>query len=233
MKIKILLSLFALVAINGVAQSYENDTSQVDRDLTGGGLMMLMTPAADPYDSSERYYQPQTSWIWMGNTRMNNGISKNDDFHEKSMNEVGITFFMISRCLSRHSANTGISAGLQFLDKSYRYSGKDFSYWSLRIPVLMGVQDNRRNFTLQTGLGLYGGGFYFGEGEEKRDYPNLKTLHAGVQWMLTAGIGPFCMGYSYNLTPLFKLPDGANAYPSSLTFGIDAWYFLSHFIWKK
>ncbi|MBR5084948.1 MAG: hypothetical protein IKX33_10140 [Prevotella sp.] len=54
----------------------------------------------------------------------------------------------------------------------------------------------------------------------------MKTLHVGVQWMVTAGIGLFCVGYSYNLTPLFKLPDGANAYPSSLTFGVDVWYFF-------
>ena len=233
MRTKIISSLFALVAINGLAQTYENDTTQLDRDISGGGLMMLMTPTSDPYDSSERYYQPQTPWIWLGNTRMNNSVRRNGDFHENSMNEVGVTLLMLSKSLSRHNANTGVSAGLQFLDKSYQYSGIDFSYWTIRIPVLIGIQDNRRNFTLQTGLGLYGGGFDSEDGEGKYDYENLKTIHVGVQWMLNASVGPFCLGYTYNLTPLFKLPDGANAFPSSLTVGLDVWYILSHFIWKK
>ena len=59
MKTKIISALFALVALNGMAQSYENDTTQLDRDISGGGLFMLMTPTSDPYDSKEKYYQPR------------------------------------------------------------------------------------------------------------------------------------------------------------------------------
>lgn len=53
--------------------------------------------------------------------------------------------------------------------------------------------------------------------------------HVGAQWLVTAGIGPFTVNFTQNLTPHIKLADGTKAYPSSLTIGLDLWYAMCRF----
>ena len=91
----------------------------------------------------------------------------------------------------------------------------DLSFTAVRFPLLIGAQTNNRLFSLQTGLGLY------------------QTSRFGAQWLVTAGVGPFTINYSRNLTPLFKLSDGSKAYPSSFSIGVDIWYYLCRFTHPK
>ena len=59
------------------------------------------------------------------------------------------------------------------------------------------------------------------------------TSRLGAQWLVTAGLGPLTINYSHHLTPLFKLSDGTKAHPSSLSVGLDIWYFFCRFTHPK
>lgn len=229
MKTIFIQTLLTFVAINGLAQSNENDSTQLDRDLSGGGLIMFLAPTGEAYDSSERFYGPQVPWVALGKSWLNKGDKEYYSNLKKSDMDGCLTLLMLSKPLSRYRPNHGVSAGLQLFGTSYSSGECNFDYTGVRIPVLIGAQDNRRNFTVQTGLALYGGGADF---KDKDDHPNVKTPFMGVQWMATVGVGPICGIFTQNLTPLFKLKDGPHYYPSSLSVGIDVWYVLSHYIWK-
>ena len=225
---------------------------------------MLMAPNADNsyYEKDEERYVPQTSMVWLGSTRLSDGMMQGSQspFHLRNgflrQNEVGVTFLQFSRNLYRGLA--GYTMGLQFIANTYAFSNgylakavdsridfvpsashlddNDLFLYAIRIPLLVGIQTPKRWLSLQTGLGLYAGGSkykYRYKGEDKSDKHHLHTSHVGVQWLLTAGIGPVTVNYTQNLTPLFKLADGTNAYPSSFTVGIDIWYLMCRLSHKK
>ena len=122
-----------------------------------------------------------------------------------------------------------VDSRIDFVPSVSHLDDNDLFLYAVRIPLLVGIQTPKRWLSLQTGLGLYAGGSkykYRYKGEDKSDKHHLHTSHVGVQWLLTAGIGPVTVNYTQNLTPLFKLADGTNAYPSSFTVGIDIWYLM-------
>ena len=251
--------LFSIITISGMAQTESREKISPEEKSTwsAGGLLMLMAPNADNtyYEKDEGRYVPQTSMVWLGSTRLSDGMMQGSQspFHLRNgflrQNEVGVTFLQFSRNLYRGLA--GYTMGLQFIANTYAFSNgylakavdsridfvpsvshlddNDLFLYAVRIPLLVGIQTPKRWLSLQTGLGLYAGGSkykYRYKGEDKSDKHHLHTSHVGVQWLLTAGIGPVTVNYTQNLTPLFKLADGTNAYPSSFTVGIDIWYLM-------
>jgi hypothetical protein len=242
----VIIFLFSLVTISGMAQTESGEEISPDEKLkwSVGGFFMLMAPYADDsyYEKDEERYVPQTTTVWLGSTRLSDGILKGSQspFHLRNgflkQQEGGVTFLQFSRNLYRGVA--GYSVGLQFVGTSYAFKDydNDLDMYAVRIPLLVGIQTPKRWLSLQTGLGLYAGGSkykYRYKGEDKSDKHHLHTSHVGVQWLLTAGIGPVTVNYTQNLTPLFKLADGTNAYPSSFTVGIDIWYLMCRLSHKK
>ena len=233
----ILTLILSLVALMGMAQSEEKISPDEKLKWSAGGLFMLMAPYADDsyYEKDKERYVPQTSMVWLGSTRLSDRILQGSQspFHLRNgflkQQEGGVTFLQFSRNLYRGLA--GYTVGLQFVGTTYAFKdyNNELNLYAARIPLLVGIQTPRRWLSLQTGLGLYAGGSkykYRYKGEDKSDKHHLHTSHVGVQWLLTAGIGPVTVNYTQNLTPLFKLADGTNAYPSSFTVGIDIWYLM-------
>ena len=59
------------------------------------------------------------------------------------------------------------------------------------------------------------------------------SVTAQTEELVTAGLGPLTVSYSHNLTPLFRLSDVTKARPSSLSVGLDLWYFFCRFTHPK
>ena len=227
----VIIFLFSLVTISGMAQTESGEEISPDEKLkwSVGGFFMLMAPYADDsyYEKDEERYVPQTTTVWLGSTRLSDGILKGSQspFHLRNgflkQQEGGVTFLQFSRNLYRGVA--GYSVGLQFVGTSYAFKDydNDLDMYAVRIPLLVGI----------TGLGLYAGGSKWEDKSES--HPLLHTRHVGAQWLLIAGVGPVTVNYTQNLTPLFKLTDGTKAYPSSFTVGVDIWYLMCRLIHKK
>ena len=232
--------LFSLVALTGMAQTESGDTISPDEKLkwSAGGMFMLMAPYADDsyYEKDENRYVPQTSSVWFGSARLSDGIlsGRRSPFHLKNgflkQQEGGFTLLQFSRNLYRGVA--GYSVGLQFVGTTYTFKeyNNELTFTAVRIPLLVGIQTPRRWLSLQTGLGPYAG---WDKWEDKSDNHDIHPSHVGVQWLLTAGIGPVTVNYAQNLTPLFKLADGTKAYPSSFTVGVDIWYLMCRLLHKR
>ena len=237
----VIIFLFSLVTISGMAQTESGEEISPDEKLkwSVGGFFMLMAPYADDsyYEKDEERYVPQTTTVWLGSTRLSDGILKGSQspFHLRNgflkQQEGGVTFLQVSRNLYRGVA--GYSVGLQFVGTSYAFKDydNDLDMYAARIPLLVGIQTPKRWLSLQTGLGLYAGGSKWEDKSES--HPHLHTRHVGAQWLLIAGVGPVTVNYTQNLTPLFKLTDGTKAYPSSFTVGVDIWYLMCRLIHKK
>jgi len=231
--------LLTFVAYMGMAQSGEGTSPDEKLKWSAGGLLMLLAPDTDDsyYEKDEERYVPQTTMIWLGSSRLSDGImhGSQSPFHLKngslSQMEAGVTFLQFSRNLYQGLA--GYSVGLQFVGTSYAFKDydNDLDMYAARIPLLVGIQTPKRWLSLQTGLGLYAGGSKWEDKSES--HPHLHTRHVGAQWLLTAGVGPVTVNYTQNLTPLFKLSDGIKAYPSSFTVGVDIWYLMCRFFHKK
>ena len=229
---------FTLIAMLGMAQSEEEVSPNEKLKWSAGGLFMLLAPSVDDsyYEKDKERYVPQTTMVWFGSTRLSDGILQGSQspFHLKSgflkQREGGVTFLQFSRNLYRGMA--GYTVGLQFVGTTYAFSDDDneLTFYSARIPLLVGIQTPKRWLSIQTGLGLYAGG---GKWENDSDHQGLHTSHVGVQWLMTAGIGPVTVNYTQNLTHLFKLADGTKAYPSSFTVGVDIWYLMCRLLHKK
>lgn len=236
----VIILLFSFVAISGMAQTESGEIISPDEKLkwSAGGLFMLMAPYADDsyYEKDEERYVPQTSMVWLGSTRLSDGILQGSQspFHLRNgflkQQEGGVTFLQFSRNLYRGMA--GYTVGLQFVGTTYEFIDYDneLNLYAARIPLLVGIQTPKRWLSLQTGLGLYAGGSKW-EGESGNH--DIHTSHVGVQWLLTAGIGPVTVNYTQNLTPIFKLADGTKAFPSSFTVGVDIWYLMCRLSHKK
>ena len=252
--------LFALVAFSGMAQTEEQSAPDEKWKWSVGGLFTLMAPYGDHhyYDKDKERYVPQTSMVWMGSSRISDGIMHGNrpQFHLREgffkQVDAGWTMLQLSRNLYKGIA--GYSIGLQFEGSTYNFSRhciaksrggridfeateaeleeNDLFSFHVRIPLLVGVQTPKRWLSLQTGLGLYVGGSkyeYRFKGRDEMESHHFHTSHVGAQWLVTAGIGPFTVNFTQNLTPHFKLADGTKAYPSSLTIGFDLWYAMCRF----
>lgn len=247
--------LFLLVALSGMAQSEEPSDTDDKRKWSAGGLLMMMAPYVDHhyYDKDNERFVPQSSMIWLGSSRVSDGImhGSRPQFHLKDgfldQMDGGVTLLQLSRNLYRGFA--GYTIGLQFEGSTYHFSRNyiarsaggrigfvsaepeleenNMVSYAARIPLLVGVQTPKRWLSLQTGLGLYVGGSeyeYRFKGRDEMHEHHFHTSHVGAQWLLTAGIGPVTVNFTQNLTSHFKLTDGTKAYPSSITIGIDLWY---------
>lgn len=256
--------LFSLIALSGIAQSEEKISPDEKMKWSAGGLFMLMAPYADYhyYDKDRGRYVPQTSMVWLGSSRLSDGMMQGNQpqFHLREgflkQMEGGVTLLQLSRNLYRGIA--GFSVGLQFEGSTYSFSrnhiakstgghidfipaeceleDNDLSFFAARIPFFVGVQTPKRWLSLQTGFGLNVGGSeyeYCYKGSKRTESHHFHTSHFGAQWLLTAGIGPITVNYTQNLTPLFKVADGTKAYPSSITIGVDIWYWICRLTHSK
>jgi hypothetical protein len=238
MKILLIVTmLFCSLTIG--AQNDESVSLREKQKWAVDGLIALLAPApaTEYYDKNIECYTPVVPMIWFGTSWLNSSMTGDKQaqlpLRSGIFNKIdcGFTILQISRNLYRGIA--GISAGLQFEGCFYKVSNdycaeKDgykvefvpadkehknnsLSFTALRIPLLIGAQTNNRLFSLQTGVGL--------------NY----TSRFGAQWLVTAGLGPFTINYSQNLTPLFKLNHGTKVYPTSLSIGVDIWYWICRF----
>lgn len=233
----VLTILLILLPISTMAQIDEPTPFRQKQKWATGGLLMLLSPRIDYYDKNLERYSPPVPMVWFGPSWLND--AKTGDGSPKfplsngvfSKIDCGFTILQISRNLYR--GIVGVTAGFQlesyiynvsngyhaekdghrvdFVPSDDEHKSKKISFSSLRIPLLIGAQTNNRLFSIQTGFGLY------------------HSSRLGCQWMVTAGLGPFTVNYSRNLTPLFKLNDGTKAHPMSLTIGVDVWYWLCRF----
>jgi hypothetical protein len=254
------LLLFAFLNMAGQAQTEEHGGFWNVDEWTANGVLVMVAP---DYPDDNTRYEPQSPFIFYGPSRLSDGIfgGKYSGFHLRDKPwknaNFGVTLLQFSRNIYHRKA--GVTAALQFGGESYEISRdyalqkegnrlgfvpveeplsvSDLSFSWVRIPLLVGVQTFHRRLTLQTGPALYAAfycKYYYkmkGREEEKR---RLHINHFGVQWHVTAGIGPIVVTYSQYLTPLFKLADGTRAYPSSITIGFDVWHLLTQIHdWKN
>ena len=233
----LLTGLLATVTLSGMAQTDESASPRYKENWAIGGFLTLLAPEPDYYDKNLERYNPPSPMICFGSSWLNGGImgDRQAQFHLRSgvFNKFDCCFTILQVSRNLYRGVVGVSAGFQIGGYSYNlsknYSAKkdghrveivpsdendkedDISFTAVRIPLLIGAQTNNRLFSLQTGLGL------------------CHTSRFGVQWLVTAGLGPITINYSQSLTPLFELNDGTKAYPSSLTVGFDLWYYFCRF----
>lgn len=238
-KRSIFIIILALFTLTTMAQNDGSVSLREKQKWAVDGLIALLAPApaTEYYNKNLECYSPVVPMIWFGTSWLNSSMTGDKQaqlpLRSGIFNKIdcGFTILQISRNLYRGIA--GISAGLQFEGCFYKvlndycaekdgykvefvptdkeHKNNSLSFTALRIPLLIGAQTNNRLFSLQTGVGL--------------NY----TSRFGAQWLVTAGLGPFTINYSQNLTPLFKLNDGTKAYPSSLSIGVDIWYWICRF----
>ena len=233
----LLTGLLATVTLSGMAQTDESASPRYKENLAIGGFLTLLAPTIDYYDKNLERYNPPSPMICLGSSWLNGGImgDRQAQFHLRSgvFNKFDCCFTILQVSRNLYRGVVGVTVGFQAGGYTYNisknYSAKkdghrveivpsdendkegDLSFTAVRIPLLIGAQTNNRLFSLQTGLGL------------------CHTSRFGVQWLVTAGLGPITINYSQSLTPLFELNDGTKAYPSSLTVGFDLWYYFCRF----
>ena len=233
----LLTGLLATVTLSGMAQTDESASPRYKENWAIGGFLTLLAPEPDYYDKNLERYNPPSPMICFGSSWLNGGIMGDRQalFHLRSgvFNKFDCCFTMLQVSRNLYRGVVGVTVGFQAGGYTYNisknYSAKkdghrveivpsdendkegDLSFTAVRFPLLIGAQTNNRLFSLQTGLGL------------------CHTSRFGVQWLVTAGLGPITINYSQSLTPLFELNDGTKAYPSSLTVGFDLWYYFCRF----
>lgn len=233
-QVMIITALLSVLALSGMAQTEEPSSQKEIHNWAAGGLVGLLGAGPNPeYYDKNIEYNPPTPVVWFGSSWLNGSMKENMNLRSGVFNKIdaGVTILQISRNL--YNGVVGVSTSLQFCVTDYTLSSgfraeKDghrvnivssdedqernhLSFTAMRIPLLIGAQTHNRMFSLQTGFGL------------------CHTSRFGAQWLVTAGLGPITFNYSKNLTPLFKLNDGTEAYPSSFTLGIDIMYMISLF----
>lgn len=233
-QVVIITALLSVLALSGMAQTEDSSSQKEIHNWAAGGLVGLLGADSNPdYYDNNIEYNPPAPVFWFGSSWLNGSTTENMNLRSGVFNKIdaGVTILQISRNLYR--GVVGVSAGLQFGVTEYTLSSgfraeKDghrvdivssdenqkrntLSFTAMRIPLLIGAQAHNRMFSLQTGFGL------------------CHTSRFGAQWLVTAGLGPITFNYSKNLTPLFKLNDGMEAYPSSFSLGFDIMYIISLF----
>ena len=141
--------------------------------------------------------------------------------------DSGMTLFQISMPLYHHCV--GGSSGLQLLFSSYSFSNKtnikEINIKGLRVPFLIGYNSPHKSFSFQTGLAFnvitQNETKYKDEGEALG--VNLKTMSA--EWMTLIGLYPLTISINLGLTPFLKLNNGTKGYTSSITVGLDLWWY--------
>ena len=205
-----------------------------------------------------RLFDPQMPAFWLGNMTLcdgfmghkPDGVPFKDGFFRQ--NEAGFTLIQLSKGLSHDVF--GVTTALQVtlgtigLDRNYeaiRENGKIcfvdtkealkssvINYTSIRVPVLLGIQDRRHRFSLLSGVALdfcipgrdlY---YYCHQDEDKSHHRRIHANCFSANWQVMAGIGPLTIGYSQSIFPLFKLSDGSGIYTNSLSIGLDLWYLI-------
>ena len=157
-------------------------------------------------------------------------------------NEAGFTLMQLSKGLSHDvfGATTALqlSVGTIGLDRDYeatRENGKigfvdveetlsssTINYLTIRVPVLLGIQDRRHRFSLLSGVSLdfcIPGRDRYNYRHQDDDKSHHWRIHANcfsANWQVMAGIGPLTISYTQGFIPLFKLRDGSDIYVSSL-----------------
>ena len=259
--VTLLFALFALSVMAQSAEEISPDERM--KWSVGGLFTMMAPYADNNYfDKDRERYVPQTNMIWLGSLGLSDGVMQGNlpQFHHRKgflkQMDGGVTLLLLSRNLYRGIA--GFSVGLQFEGSTFSFSrnylakskgdridfipseseleDNELSCFAGRIPLLVGVQTPKRWVSLQTGFDLYVGGCeyeYRYKGNKESESNHFHISHFGAQWLLTAGIGPFTVNYTQNLTPLFKLADGTKAYPSSITIGVDIWYWICRLTHSK
>ncbi len=198
-------------------------------------------------------YDPQLPGLWVGGSTLHDGVfgNKYEGFHLRPgvwrKMEFGFTFLQVSRNLYR--GVFGVSTALQFAIENYQLhrdvvakrKGDKTEFvpsnemlrdnyinnFSVRIPLLLGVQTRSRVLSLQTGIILHGDRLTY-----RNRYPDEKEsvgqpfhgYHFRASYTAIAAIGPVTLSFTQSLVPLFQLTNGVKAYPSSLSLGIDCWY---------
>ena len=216
-------------------------------------LAYLMCPSP----KSPRLFDPQMPAFWVGSMTPRDGFMghKTDGIPLKEgflrQNEAGFTLMQLSKGLSHDvfGATTALqlSVGTIGLDKDYeatRENGKigfvdveetlsssTINYLTIRVPVLLGIQDRRHRFSLLSGVSLdfcIPGRDRYNYRHQDDDKSHHWRIHANcfsANWQVMAGIGPLTIGYTQGF-PLFKLKDGSGIYTSSLCVGLDLWYLV-------
>lgn len=203
-------------------------------------------------------FDPQMPAFWLGDMTLRNGIMgrkadgvpvKNGFFRQ---NEAGITLLQLSKGLSHDvfGATTALQVGIGTigLDKDYEVTREDgkigfveaketlssstINYLTLKVPVLLGVQDRRHRFSLLSGVSIDfcipGRDLYYYSHQNKDDSHHWR-IYANcfsASWQVMAGIGPLTFSYTQSLVPLFKLNDDTGVHTSSLCLGLDLWYLM-------
>lgn len=230
----IITALLSILALSGMAQTEEPSSQKEIQNWAASGLVGLLGAGPNPeYYNKIIEYNPPAPVVWFGSSWLNDSMTENMNLRSGVFNKIdaGVTILQISRNL--YNGVVGVSTSLQFYVTDYTLSSgfraeKDghrvnivsssedqernhLSFTAMRIPLLLGAQPHNRMFSLQTGFGL------------------CHTSRFGAQWLVTAGLGPITFNYSKNLTPLFILNDGTEAYPSSFNIGVDIMYLVSLF----
>lgn len=217
-------------------------------------LAYLMCPSP----KSPRLFDPQMPAFWVGSMTPSDGFMghKTDGIPLKEgflrQNEAGFTLMQLSKGLSHDvfGATTALqlSVGTIGLDKDYeatRANGKigfvdveetlgssTINYLTIRVPVLLGIQDRRHRFSLLSGVSLdfcIPGRDRYNYRHQDDDKSHHWRIHANcfsANWQVMAGIGPLTISYTQGFIPLFKMRDGSDIYTSSLCVGLDFWYLI-------
>lgn len=229
----IIIILLAFFSVGALAQTEEPTFPREKRKSAATGFLTFLAPTFDYYDKNRECYNPPAPIAWLGSSWLNNDSQGVFQLRSGVFNKIDIGFTILQISWNLYRGMFGVSAGFQLGGILYRvapdyrfekdghivefipiddeHKDDNLDFMMARIPLLIGTQTNNRLFSVQTGLGL------------------CHTTRFGVQWLVTAGLGPVTVSYSHNLTPLFKLTDGTKAYPSSITIGFDLWYYYCRF----
>lgn len=222
------------------------------------GHVILAYVMCPTHSNTPRLFDPQMPAFWVGSMTLRDGIMghKADGVPTKKgflrQNEAGVTLLQLSKGLSRDifGATTALQVGMgtigldrnyeatredgkiQFVEAEEKLSSSSIKYLTLKVPVLLGVQDRMHRFSLLSGVSLDlcipGRDLYY-YGHQNDDKKHHWRIHANcfsANWQVMAGIGPLTISYTQSLIPLFELNDGTSIYPNSLCLGLDLWYLM-------
>lgn len=197
-------------------------------------------------------FRPYLPTIWYGYNYLGNKIcsTKNEGIYSRKSKsfEIGITPW--SFAIPFNKRNTfGLTGGIQLtwvhmcFDKNYaanmqgdrlnftkldmKASGNNMNYGTLRIPILLSLQQDYAGVCTNVGFSAEvrtNGSYRFSpaEGSVAPSVPDgLKLNRFGLNFDISICIAGIYWGASMGLTPLYKTTTGAKAYYTSAHFGIN------------